>query len=818
MNHYFSTRLNRFGRGFCAIAACLCFTLSAGLLGAASDVPANLDNGVQELLNESSATRAATAGAKTPSGVSRKAIRDRENRVMLNIHLNGKTTIAEMRAQLEAAGAKVTAEAGYYRQGVISAFVPVNKIADMARSPGVLSISLGHRPIRNAGAAISGGALQLRTAAVNAQGFDGTGITVGALSDSYDQATTDLDGNPLTIHAAQDVQTDDLPGTGNPNGNTDPVVVLEDSPPDPNVFDEGRAMLQIVHDIAPKAKLAFATAFISDTDFANNIRNLRTTGNCDVIVDDVFYTQEPMFSDGIIAQAVNDVATSTVLPGKKVAYFSSAGNQQGGGYLSTFNPVADATVRAGLPNQNLDLTTVPQTLTSGGFHNFNPNAGAPDVSQSFIITAQTTVEFDFQWNDPFDLPGGITTDYNILIFDANGLFLSAFSGTANNFATQEPLEDITVTNSTDNNAVYQIVITRAGNSPGTPVASKIRYLAIDDFGSGVGASEYYQPAAPSTFGHNCSAHAFGTAAYVYDDNPSVPVGPPFTPAVEDFTSQGPATIDFDSSGMRLAQSEIRQKPDIAAPDGGNTTFFGFDYEGDDLPNFFGTSAAAPHAAGVAALLLNKATVHSVTLTEQDIRTDLQNSVLSAHDIDPFFSQGTATNRPGARKATGASVHITGFGNGSNASSQDPNFFTITFNPGKRGEYLSQVTIDLSSAGLKFDSTSDTGFPFTLGKLQGISASSITTNVPPENPDIETITLFFAKKTFTGSTTVSFGIDRDFIGDGGGNGADLMQNARFFANTNKVGLNGTIMNAFGFGYTILDGFGLIDAVQAAQAVP
>src|SRR4029079_15673047 len=138
----------------------------------------------------------------------------------------------------------VTSETNLYRHGVLSAFVPVDKILEVARGKGVISVSMGRRPIRHDGAASSGGALQMRSALVNALGFDGTGITVGCLSDSFDTALTDLDDNPLTIHAAQDVATDDLPGIGNPNGNTDPVNVLEDLD-DHSGFDEGRAMLQI---------------------------------------------------------------------------------------------------------------------------------------------------------------------------------------------------------------------------------------------------------------------------------------------------------------------------------------------------------------------------------------------------------------------------------------------------------------------------------------------------------------------------------------------------------------------------------------------
>src|SRR5262249_2249079 len=155
--------------------------------------------------------------------------------------------------------AKITSETKSYRQGGLTAFIPTNRIADAARSPGVLSLTLSHRPRRNVGAATSGGVFVLHTDTLNAQGINGTGETVGVLSDSYDTATTDLFGDPLTIHAAQDIATDDLPGPGNAD-NPNPIVVIEDFD-DPSATDEGRAMLQIVHDVAPKAKLAFATAF-----------------------------------------------------------------------------------------------------------------------------------------------------------------------------------------------------------------------------------------------------------------------------------------------------------------------------------------------------------------------------------------------------------------------------------------------------------------------------------------------------------------------------------------------------------------------------
>ena len=92
---------------------------------------------------------------------------------------------------------------------------------------------------------------------------------------------------------------DDLPGIGN-SVNPDPVHVLLDYPYGVR-SDEGRAMLQIVHDVAPKSKLAFRTGFISAGNFAQGIKELKQD-NCDVIVDDITYITAPV----VIAPAAFD--------------------------------------------------------------------------------------------------------------------------------------------------------------------------------------------------------------------------------------------------------------------------------------------------------------------------------------------------------------------------------------------------------------------------------------------------------------------------------------------------------------------------------
>src|ERR1700722_16873778 len=207
----------------------------------------------------------------------------------------------------------------------------------------------------------------------SAKSLTGAGVTVGVLSDSYDcyavYAANNLPAggaagyanNGFTATAATDVSTGDLPAT---------VNVLEEAeagqggcmnynPPIQLPFgDEGRAMLQIVHDVAPGASLAFYTAENSEADFANGIVKLAASvasggAGATVIADDVGYFDEPFFQDGIVAQAIDAVEA------QGGAYFSAAGNDGTLAYDNTaprFNTVSNAVPNSGENLLNFDAT------------------------------------------------------------------------------------------------------------------------------------------------------------------------------------------------------------------------------------------------------------------------------------------------------------------------------------------------------------------------------------------------------------------------------------------------------------------------------
>ncbi|MGH7937137.1 MAG: hypothetical protein ACRD5Z_26090, partial [Bryobacteraceae bacterium] len=341
---------------------------------AAPSVPENLGLGLRGLVT---LQREAPAQLSSKLASSPTIQSDQVANVIVNINLDGTQTPATVSASLAVLGVRIIGMETRWRNGVISASIPIAQAVTIAGLPGVKSVMLARKPIRRIGRVTAESSFVEHAHDVNtpgmvtAQGILGRGISVGIVSDSYNTAS----GAP---RASAGVSSGDLPGPGNPDGYTQPVVVLRDG--SRSDTDEGRGMAEIVHDIAPAAKISFSSAGPTQATFAASIRDLRTNGQtlCDVIVDDIAFADEPMFSDGIISQAIEDVVTSTALPGKKVSYFSAAGNSPGG-YAGTANIIPLNTAKS--YGGNINLSQVPGNLDSGGIQNIG-TASSPAIVQA----------------------------------------------------------------------------------------------------------------------------------------------------------------------------------------------------------------------------------------------------------------------------------------------------------------------------------------------------------------------------------------------------------------------------------------------------
>ena len=133
----------------------------------------------------------------------------------------------------------------------------------------------------------------------------------------------------------------------------------------------------------------------------------------------------------------------------------------------------------------------------------------------------------------------------------------------------------------------------------------------------------YGNTAPTLVGHANTAEACAVGASAWFRTPIYGFGPPA--GLNSFSSWGGVPIVFDAAGTPLPSPLDFMKPDFVAPDGGNTTFFVSDIpqDSDVFPNFFGTSASAPHAAAAAALIFEA----NPGFTKDDVKAALVNSRL-----------------------------------------------------------------------------------------------------------------------------------------------------------------------------------------------
>ncbi len=332
------------------------------------------------------------------------------------------------------------------------------------------------------------------------------------------------------------------------------------------VGDEGTAILEVINDLAPGAELMFATGFPSEAQMAQNILDLAAAG-CDIIVDDVGHLLASVFQDGPAAQAVESVYQ------QGVTYFSAAGNS------GNFDGGTSGVWEGDFKSSTLEIEGQEYVVHDfGGGIQFNELRDDP----LSVIS--------LQWSDPF---GGSNNDYDLLLLDESGTEIVAISNNVQD-GQGDPLEFID--SRVEDHIWYRLVIVKASGDD--------RYLRLDTFGSNI---EFVTPG--QVFGHPAAENAIAIGAVYQGEGQFGPGYFDGDEFVESFSSDGPRRVFFDPEGQPLTPGNmsasggvLRSKPDLVAADGvsTNTPFF---------EQFFGTSAAAPHAAAISALLRQRGVIN-----------------------------------------------------------------------------------------------------------------------------------------------------------------------------------------------------------------
>jgi hypothetical protein len=549
----------------------------------------------------------------------------------------------------------------------VGGWLPVSQLDAAAARAEVHSIRAAMPRTRTGAVTSQGDYVQHSAALRSANSLTGAGVTVGVLSDSYDcyavyaanhvaaSGPAGYASNGFLATAATDISTGDLPSNVNVlaeaqagNGG----CLNYGAPTQLPFSDEGRAMLQIVHDVAPGASLAFYTGENSEADFANGIRQLAQPvsaggAGAKVIADDLGYFDEPFFQDGILAQAVDAVEADGV------AYFSAAGNNGTLAYDNT-NTASSFT------------TTASSTAPNAGELLLNFDASGATTTTSLPVTIASLVPGEFvaivvEWDQPYVTgapnSGGATSEIDVCltgtgsgpdqITDYDGNTATCSGPNAVGSDSYQVMIVGNPANAGGNTAAENLSI-QVGLAGGTAPPGRIK-LVVEDDGAGSTINEFRTNTA-TIQGHPGAAGAAAVGAAFFFDTPACGS----TPAqLETYSSEGGAPILFDTAGTRLMTPVVRQKPDFVGPDGVNDTFLGFTLASDGYPdgmlgtgdascqnqpkypNFFGTSAATPHAASIAALMLQA----NPALTPAQIYQALRSSALPMATSAPNDQSG-----------------------------------------------------------------------------------------------------------------------------------------------------------------------------------
>ena len=456
-------------------------------------------------------------------------------------------------ARIRVLGGTVINSVPKYR--AIRAELPVVAIERLAALAAVQTIRPADEAITRKDDTTQGDRAHRANTARATHGVDGTGIGIGVISDGV---RTLADRQASGDVAAQVTVLPGQAGTG----------------------DEGTALLEIIHDLAPGAALYFATGFGGQARMAENIEALCEAG-ANVIVDDIGYFYEAAFQDDIVAKGVNTAVADGCV------FFSAGGND--GNLTHGTSGVWEGDYAAGS-----DLVVDGQTL--GTRHDFG---GGVEANEMMGFGVNPIV---LQWADPL---GASTNDYDLFLVDENGDVVASSTDTQD--GSQDPIEIIS---SFFDYSGLSVVVVKASGAD--------RYLRVQAFGGRLATATE-----GTLYGHSAQENAISVA--MVDVRTAGGSGGVFdgTESVRATNSDGPRRLFFEADGTAITPGNflsstdggrVLNKPDLTAASCVTTATPGFS-------RFCGTSAAAPHAAAIGALMLEAAGgPNKVTLA--DLRTGM----------------------------------------------------------------------------------------------------------------------------------------------------------------------------------------------------
>lgn len=544
-------------------------------------------------------------------------------------------------AAIQATGATIQSSSVQWNSVSISA--TLEQVASLVDLPEVRTISLARKPFRRQqGTANNQGDISMKADQARViTGKTGAGQKIGVVSDSINKTSI----GPGIVTGA--VPNATLTKMANQNSGDLPASIQVIDFGADNGTDEGAAMLEVIHDVAPNAALAFAGAGADQPSMAANLLKLKAAG-CTITVDDVGFSREPFFQDGPIAQAIRTNYNAGV------THFTAVGNDGDAGVIANYQAI----------NGSAAPDSSPTNPSGNFFHNWNIGGATPGFLP-IVIPAQSGLSIILQWNQPFqsfNLGAGSSVDLDEYLYDSSDLataHILSFSVDQQFFqgnASGNPVEVIENYSNTSgaDKTVYLALNLVAGSSAN--LRMRVVFLSDRQLSFPLGGVS-----AMTAFGHTTLNEAVAVGAVFYgdidsggkwagvnnDEDPNAVNAEPNS-SKGGIGSSG-APFYFDTTGNPLPNApQFRDAPAIAAPDGVNTTFYGAGdntdvsftingtiYDSDSLPNFFGTSASVANAAGVAALLLERAPLSTPT----QIKAALQSTAIDIIATSPLSVQG-----------------------------------------------------------------------------------------------------------------------------------------------------------------------------------